>query len=1069
MNWSLILCLAGFLVIGTSEIFENEPFPSNEEDEIDTNVHKESFLAGGANSLDEPHVFDQDEDSVEESTLVENLAGEYNDEVHENIVGERFSEGAMSDSDLIVNNRIPHGTLVPYHYDLYIRPNILTTPPFYANGTVRVYFECLLETNVLHLNVFHKLMTVDKNTIIFMLSPDNTVIAPVPELFSITSRPEMDMQSYQTKRHFMKGAKYIFQAEYRTTMGKQGEDGFYWDSYVDNKGVTKYIAATQLESVDARKLFPCMDEVDMKATFDIFVQIQANKHTALSNMPPARNVLLPSGWTEVQFKRTPLMSTYLVCIIVGEFIRKPVNTPPTMKTAINLYAVETQQYRLEFMARFAVAQLQKWYDDTTGYPYREPKLDHVALPNKGGAMENWGIITYGEELLCMDNETTSIVGLFNGVTIVSHELAHMWYGNLLTCKWWDDLWIQEGFATHYNYNPTEVLGWDWMLTQQSDQRRGIQNFMIKDQKNTTDPVRKTILTPQNSESAFTSSTYNKGGALIRMIQGILSRPVMNSAYSKYLKKYAYTNVVTKNLTDALDEEAKLSGITYPDKKPLKFQVILDSWLNIPGYPLLECTRQTNQVEIRVTPSLYLHPRKQTPISINRTEHQVVDNFSYSWEIPMRLVTNLSRPIDWDGVPSHWIMTGQTGLTISSSPTQWFILNPRQHFYYRVLYDAVNRNLLVGQLLADYKKILPETRSQLIDDNFDLARNGYLLVTDAMEFTKYLSTELVYNPWEATLRHAHFIQPFFKKDLSYAKFMEYFSSKLEKVLDELRYEFPEQETVLTTFLRKDAISSACAFANQKCLLYSRDQFKKYLASPNINTINANALPTVLCQGIFDGTSNDWEVIWNQYNKRKVVNVKDERNAYLFGLTCTSNPALVDRFFNDLVMNKTFRSRDVSQATLYLAANERGAQKLFDYLDKSWEDKSVIIPKTSTITAITNSWYTNDQLNRLKVFILNRKNLSNNEKQQLIQAVLQVELNRDFYAKNSAPLDKWLKDNVKPKSRSTIEYMRKGVDESAGTKLKNMQRRVFSVGGAVHNYWNLLQESYYAEKIGRIYRE
>ena len=292
--------------------------------------------------------------------------------------------------------------------------------------------------------------------------------------------------------------------------------GFYRSKYIDSSGKTKYMATTQFEAADARRAFPCWDEPATKATFDVSLVVEKNL-MAISNMPIKKRQSLDSKFL-YEFERTPIMSTYLLYLGVGEF-----EYVQTKLRNIQIRVLTTKgnknkaKLSLELTKKF-LGEYEKYF----GIKYPLPKLDMLAIPDfAAGAMENWGAITFRETILLYDPKTSSTRTKQFIAEVISHEIAHQWFGNLVTMKWWNDLWLNESFATFMATKIVDKFYPEWDLWDQFLED-AMNTAMSLDALKTSHPIDVKVNHPSEIREIFDSISYDKGGCILRMLEHFVS-------------------------------------------------------------------------------------------------------------------------------------------------------------------------------------------------------------------------------------------------------------------------------------------------------------------------------------------------------------------------------------------------------------------------------------------------------------------------------------------------------------------------------------------------------------------
>nr|CDS30944.1 puromycin sensitive aminopeptidase [Hymenolepis microstoma] len=550
--------------------------------------------------------------------------------------------------------------------------------------------------------------------------------------------------------------------------GKFSDDmlGLYRSTYKDENGNEMNVLATQFESVFARRAFPCMDEPDRKATFDISITALDNK-TTLSNMPEISREIVstPQGFVEppdghnyvkVSFDRTPYMSTYLVAMVVGDFeyISSQV---PTEKTANQINGEKENQIEVRVytplgkrnFGQHALSVATKtlpFYAELFGAAYPLPKLDLIAIPDFGcGAMENWGLVTYRETSLLIDPLNSSLLSKQQVALTVSHELAHMWFGNLVTMSWWTDLWLNEGFATW-----TEYLAVDYCFPEYDIWTSFVADEYIRalrlDELRSSHPIEVEIVAAHDVEEIFDAVSYQKGSCVIRMLQNHMGFEKFQTGLRSYIQQYKYSNASTQDLWTALETHS------VPNINEL-----MSLWTKQTGYPVV-CVRLIKSPDEDV----YSIGVKQKRFLADGSS--VNDKPGSHWPLPVNVCAAddssniLFREV---AIPStnHVNSEGfseEIIYPLPSSASPHIRLNPNANDFYRVYYD---QSLMEGIMLCLKKGSVPERdRISLLDDQFALARAGIQGSVTVMEFCRALAGESRHTVWSvlagglAQIRH-----------------------------------------------------------------------------------------------------------------------------------------------------------------------------------------------------------------------------------------------------------------------------------------------------------------------------
>lgn len=352
--------------------------------------------------------------------------------------------------------------------------------------------------------------------------------------------------------------------------------GFYRSTFTDDSGVVRTIATTQMQATDCRRAFPCFDEPDFKAIFAIDLTIKG-EFLAVSNSSETKREVLANGLTRIWFADTMIMSTYLVAFVVGPLEATEIEMVGDI--AVRIIHVPGKSHLTEFGMRagtFALDWFQTYYD----VPYPSDKVDLLALPDfAAGAMENVGCITFREVLLLVDPETSTQVEQELVALVVAHELAHMWFGDLVTMSWWNGIWLNEAFATFMEYAACDAFMPQWKLWTSFGLDRSAA-FDV-DSLHSTRTIEFPVNSPADADGMFDVLTYQKGGAILRMLEQYIGPNRFRAGVSHYLKTHAYGNTETNDLWDAIEHVVSTDGGPIVPVRRL-----MDSWIWQAGYPLI---------------------------------------------------------------------------------------------------------------------------------------------------------------------------------------------------------------------------------------------------------------------------------------------------------------------------------------------------------------------------------------------------------------------------------------------------------------------------------------------------
>lgn len=379
--------------------------------------------------------------------------------------------------------------------------------------------------------------------------------------------------------------------------------------YFEHEGVKKELIATQFESHHAREVFPCIDEPEAKATFDVTLLTETD-NTVLGNMP-VNTQKTEDGKLVTEFQTTPRMSSYLLAWVYGDLHKKSATTKSGVE--VNVWATVAQPAEsLDFALDIATRTID-FFDEYFGVPYPLPKADHVALPDfSSGAMENWGLITYREAALLAHPKTTSVSSRHMIATVITHELSHQWFGNLVTMRWWNNLWLNESFANLMEYIAVDALHPEWNIWLDYSSYESIM-ALRRDAIDGVQAVQVEVTHPDQISTLFDPAiVYAKGGRLLRMLQYYIGTDAFRAGLQTYFKKFAYQNTEGDDLWN---EFSVASG-----KDITSF---MNTWISQPGYPVVTVT-DTHIAQEQFFIGPHEDSKRLWPLPLNTSDRSVPD-------------------------------------------------------------------------------------------------------------------------------------------------------------------------------------------------------------------------------------------------------------------------------------------------------------------------------------------------------------------------------------------------------------------------------------------------------------
>lgn len=486
--------------------------------------------------------------------------------------------------------------------------------------------------------------------------------------------------------------------------------GFYRSQYTDAAGQTHVVATTQFESTDARRAFPCWDEPELKASYKVALVIDDHL-AAVSNGGQESERKLAGGKKEVVFKETIPMSTYLVAFIVGEFVA---TAPVDAGTPLRIVHVPGKEPLTSWAKQIGAFSLE-YFADYYGLKYAGDKLDLIAIPDfASGAMENLGAITFRETALLADEKTASRAELERVADVVSHENAHMWFGDLVTMRWWNGIWLNEAFATFMEMLAVDAWKPEWKRWESFSVSRAA--AMAIDGLRSTRSIEYTVRSPEDCRAMFDILTYEKGAAVLRMLEQFLGGNVFRDGIRLYLKKHQFSNTETGDLWDALEAASR-----EPVRK------MMDSWIFQPGFPIIEVAPASDG--------------KSLKLSQRRFFYLTEDN-DQLWHVPVMVRAKTDK-----GVATHKVIltTRETTLELPGK-LEWALVNEGGHGFYRAHYAPA----LLAALTKNLAALQPIERFGLVSDTWAATVAGLGPLSEFLKMARLFAAETDINVWRALI-------------------------------------------------------------------------------------------------------------------------------------------------------------------------------------------------------------------------------------------------------------------------------------------------------------------------------
>jgi len=695
--------------------------------------------------------------------------------------------------------------------------------------------------------------------------------------------------------------------------------GFYRSTYTDAQGQTHVVATSQMQSTDCRRAFPCFDEPDFKAVFAVTLLTNPN-HLAISNGPEiGRHPAIGTDGqgqevdkVAVTFADTMPMSTYLVAFVVGPLAAtKPVDVGGV---PLRIVHVPGKEHLTAFGLDVGAKSLQ-WFVDYYGIPYPDAKIDMVALPDfAAGAMENVGCITYRESLLLVDPATSTQMEQQNVADVVSHELAHMWFGDLVTMKWWNGIWLNEAFATFMEVAAVDDYRPDWTRWTNFSLERSV--AFETDSLENTRSVEFAVRSPQDCEGMFDVLTYQKGGALLRMLEQYLGAERFRSGIRHYLVRHSYGNTETSDLWDAIEE-----AVAHDGGEPVR--ALMDSWIWQPGYPLISASIEHNDSSDTLVLS-------QQRFSFSEPSLNAETSNDQRWLVPIqvRIGSQESKLL---------LDNGSVRIPLGDA-TSPIVVNSGGHGYYRVAYAG---ELLQRLDQATLSQLATIERYALVDDSWNAVVAGRLSAAEFINFLASFASERDYAVWQIMAQSLRACGRLIDGP-AYEAFQNRVRSLVAPVLSDLGWDPNPGEDDLRSKLRGLvinllAISGGDIATQDQC----RSTFAAYRNNPQ--AVHPEIAAAAITVSASTGGPADFDTLLECY--RSGTNPQ-ERLRYLYALSEFDDPQLLQRTCEFALSNEV-KSQDAPFVLARCLASRAHGAVAWSFIKGNWDHAVSTFPSNTII--------------------------------------------------------------------------------------------------------------------------
>ena len=851
-------------------------------------------------------------------------------------------------------------TVRPVHYDITLTPD-LNSFTFHGEETIGLELSApasSITINVTDMEVAHAHLTLN----------DGTVLHPR----EATANDEFETVTLLFDREVPAG-KAALNMQFNGILNDQLR-GFYRSRYTGPDGQEHSMATTQFEATDARRAFPCWDDPAVKATFQVTLVVPSDL-VALSNTMVESETPLGDGTKAVRFKPTPRMSTYLLALVVGDMAC--VEATADNGTLMRVWTTRGKEQQGQFALENAV-RLLHYYNDYFGIPYPLEKLDHIAIPDfAAGAMENWGAITYRETALLFDPENSAAAARQRILEVVSHEMAHMWFGDLVTMEWWDDLWLNESFASWMGDKAVDALYPEWTMWTQFVSHDTNSALSLDGLRN-SHPIEVRVNDPAEIRELFDAISYSKGGSLLRMLEEFLTPEVFRQGLQRYLDVHRYDNARTENLWDAL-EAASGQPVTQ----------VMDSWVKQTGYPMVEAniTRDGGKLGVHLTQQRFLY---DSLLDQGEKDPTV-------WPVPVSVTTQ--RP---DQKFSHLMREAELEFPFTSAPdpSGWAKVNGGQTAFHRVNYSQSEWQRLRD---AVARMELPATdRLGLQNDAYALVRAGAASATTFLELLEAYKGEDDATVWGDIASNLRGMETLLADEPYREQLDQLIRSLFEGVARRAGWDSAPNEGHLDSLRRSIALGQAGAHGDPDVIAEALARFTHYVE--DTTSLHPDLRGVVLGLVAQAGDSSTYETLWSL---ERQAELSEERMRFLGALTRFQQPELLRESLRRSMDTQEVRSQDTMTVVIGVAGNRHGRDLAWEFVKDNWSEFDRRYGKggfaITRLVGITGSFATLERAREVEQFF--QAHPAPSAARTIQQALERIRLNHAWLERNSRELAQW----------------------------------------------------------------
>jgi aminopeptidase N len=791
---------------------------------------------------------------------------------------------------------------------------------------------------------------------------DNKAGAQTIDVTRINTQKSFDELRLHTSEQLFPG-EYVVEIEFSAKITEPMHGIYPCNFKLD--GQSRQLIATQFESHHAREAFPCIDEPEAKAVFSLRLKTPANE-TVIANTPVLNQKEVGKDLITT-FEDTPRMSTYLLAFVYGELEYKEAKT--NGGTTVRIYSTPDKIGLTDFGLDVSVKSLD-FFEDYFGVPYPLPKLDIIGLPDfSAGAMENWGLVTFRESVLYVDPKSSGIDTKQFVCMVVSHELAHQWFGNLVTMKWWNDLWLNESFANLMEYRATDELFPEWKIWEEFTARE-MGQALTRDALPNVQSVRTDVRHPDELSSVFDPSiVYAKGGCLLNMVRNLVGETAFRQGLRTYFEEFKYQNTEAEDLWRHL---GKASGVEVGE--------LMQNWLNRPGYPVLDVDFNDGAGKLSV---------RQSRLVIGGTHGS-----STIWQVPLSASRQLDKPMLRSESSEFSVERQDRPLVLNHEARSYFVSQYRNSRHFQELLRAAKEQTLD-----------PIDRLLLVQSYLLLEKSGRVPTTDNLKVLISMSAEREEAVWSVLAGIIGGVRTLIDRDqAAEERFNAILRPLVSPLIKELGWDGQATDSSHTLKLRALALGLAAGAKDDDVIKEGLSRFAKLNRPADLA---ADTRSTVYFIGVRYGKGAEFSKLVNLYGE---LTNAEERDEIAAELTATREPGQIKQLL-ELITSGVVRLQDVPTWYAWLMRNRYSTEHTWRWLQDNWQwveakygdDKSYDRFPRYTAMAFSKP----EQLAEFKSFFEPKKNVALERPINL--GIEEIEGRIKWREENEADVKDWLDKN------------------------------------------------------------